>query len=225
MTSVFLFAPQSVPESARRRLIRFLHFSMTYLVCWSQVSFWSNMTPRNFTSLTNFICLFPIFISISFSWSLFLVNIIAVVFVSEILNPHRLHQSRNLSKYSWTTWALYFKSFPDLQILQSSAKIDSLTFSCVSGRSFSQRRYNIRTGSAAYFWLIEFLVIFLCIVAPPVGTRCQRVRFVFFYRTSYVGSRSRHCYKIRRERLHYAVFVILTYKTSYNFIETNYFAD
>ena len=27
------------------------------------------------------------------------------------------------------------------------------------------------------------------------------------------------------ERLHYAMFVILTYKTSYNFIETNYFAD
>ena len=56
-----------------------------------------------------------------------------------------------------------------------------------------QRRSNIRTGSAAYryFLLIGFLVIFLCIVAPPVGTRCRRVRFVFFYRTSYVGLTSR----------------------------------
>ena len=44
----------------------------------------------------------------------------------------------------------------------------------------SQRRYNIRTGSAAYFLLIGFLVNFLCIVAPPVGTRSRRVRFVFF---------------------------------------------
>ena len=60
---------------------------------------------------------------------------------------------------------------------------------CFWGK-INQRRYNIRTGSAAYFWLIGFLVIFLCIVAPPVGTRCQRVRFVFFYRMSYVGSRS-----------------------------------
>ena len=55
----------------------------------------------------------------------------------------------------------------------------------------SQRRSNIRTGSTAYFWLIGFLVNFLCIVAPPVGTRSWRVRFVFFYRTSYVGSTSR----------------------------------
>ena len=30
---------------------------------------------------------------------------------------------------------------------------------------------------------------------------------------------------IRRERLHYAMFVTKTYKTSYNIIETNYFAD
>ena len=50
---------------------------------------------------------------------------------------------------------------------------------------------NIRTGSAAYFWLIGFLINFLCIVAPPVGTRSRRVRFVFFYRSSYVESTSR----------------------------------
>ena len=55
----------------------------------------------------------------------------------------------------------------------------------------TQRRSNIRTGSAAYFLLIGFLVNFLCIVAPPVGTRSRRVRFVFFYRTSYVGLTSR----------------------------------
>ena len=58
-------------------------------------------------------------------------------------------------------------------------------------RLLIQRRSNIRTGSAAYFLLIGFLVIFLCIVAPPVGTRCRRVRFVLFYRTSYAGSTSR----------------------------------
>ena len=52
-----------------------------------------------------------------------------------------------------------------------------------------QRRSNIRTGSAAYILLIGFLVNFLCIVA--VGTRCRRIRFVFFYRTSYVGLTSR----------------------------------
>ena len=57
--------------------------------------------------------------------------------------------------------------------------------------TFHQRRSNIRTGSAAYFLLIGFLVNFLCIVAPPVGTRCRRVRFVFFHKTSYVESRSR----------------------------------
>ena len=34
--------------------------------------------------------------------------------------------------------------------------------------------------SSAYFLLIGFLVIFLCIVAPPVGTRSRRVRFVSF---------------------------------------------
>ena len=47
-----------------------------------------------------------------------------------------------------------------------------------------------RTGSAAYFWLIGFLVHFLCIVAPPVGTRSFRVRLAFFYRTRYVVRRS-----------------------------------
>ena len=35
------------------------------------------------------------------------------------------------------------------------------------------------------------IVYMLCIVAPPVGTTSRRVRFVFFYRTSYVGSTSR----------------------------------
>ena len=55
----------------------------------------------------------------------------------------------------------------------------------------NQRRSNIRTGSAADFLLIGFLVNFLCIVAPPVGTRSRRVRCVFFYRASYVGSTSR----------------------------------
>ena len=50
-----------------------------------------------------------------------------------------------------------------------------------------QRRSNIRTGSAAYFCIIGFLVIFLCIVAPPAAPRSGRVKFVFIYRTSYVG--------------------------------------
>ena len=50
-----------------------------------------------------------------------------------------------------------------------------------------QRRSNIRTGSAAHFCIIGFLVIFLCIVAPPAAPRFGRVKFVFFYRTSYVG--------------------------------------
>ena len=49
----------------------------------------------------------------------------------------------------------------------------------------------IRTGSAAYFWLIGFLVNFLCIVAPPVETRSRRVRFGFFNRKSYVWLTSR----------------------------------
>ena len=56
--------------------------------------------------------------------------------------------------------------------------------------NYRQRRSNIRTGSAAYFLLIWFLVNFLCIVAPPVGTTSRRVWFVFFYRTSYVRSSS-----------------------------------
>ena len=55
----------------------------------------------------------------------------------------------------------------------------------------SQRRSNIRTGSATSFCIIRFLVIFLCIVAPPVATRSRRVKFVFFHRTSYVRSTSR----------------------------------
>ena len=42
-----------------------------------------------------------------------------------------------------------------------------------------------------YFCVIGFLVIFLCIVAPPVGKRFRRVRFVSFYRPSYVGSTTR----------------------------------
>ena len=54
-----------------------------------------------------------------------------------------------------------------------------------------QRRSNIRTGSAACFCIIGFLVIFLCIVAPPAAPRSGRVRFVFFYRASYVGLTSR----------------------------------
>ena len=54
-----------------------------------------------------------------------------------------------------------------------------------------QRRSIIRTGSAAYFCIIGFLVIFLCIVAPPVVTRSRGVEFVFFYRTSCVGLTSR----------------------------------
>ena len=65
---------------------------------------------------------------------------------------------------------------------------DHITKLC---QSCYQRRSNIRTGSAAYFWLIGFLVNFLCIVAPPVGTRSRRVRFVFIYRASYVGFTSR----------------------------------
>ena len=53
-----------------------------------------------------------------------------------------------------------------------------------------QRRSKIRIDSAAYFCIIGFLVNILCIVAPPVGTRSWRVKFVFFYVTSYVGSTS-----------------------------------
>ena len=48
----------------------------------------------------------------------------------------------------------------------------------------NQRRSKRRTGSAAHFCIIGFLVIFLCIVAPPVRTRSRRVWFVFFYRTN-----------------------------------------
>ena len=70
-------------------------------------------------------------------------------------------------------------------------RANQLTRFKYSSWMFNQRRSNIRTGSAAYFCIIGFLVIFLCIVAPPVGTRSRRVRFVFFYRTSYVGSTSR----------------------------------
>ena len=47
---------------------------------------------------------------------------------------------------------------------------------------YHQRRSNLRTGLAAYFCIIGFLVIFLCMVAPPVAARTCRV--------------SRHCYKI-----------------------------
>ena len=68
-----------------------------------------------------------------------------------------------------------------------------------------QRRYGIRTGSAAYFCIIGFLVIFLCVVAPLVATRTRQVKLVFFQRTSYVGLTSRHCYKMRR--LHKTAFL------------------
>ena len=64
-----------------------------------------------------------------------------------------------------------------------------------------QRRSNIRTRSAVYFWLIGFLVILLCIVALPVGTRSWRVRFVFLLQNELcwitISPTSRHCYKIR----------------------------
>ena len=49
----------------------------------------------------------------------------------------------------------------------------------------------IRTGSAAHLCIIWFLVIFLCIVTPPAAPRSGRVKFVFLYRTSYVGLTSR----------------------------------
>ena len=49
----------------------------------------------------------------------------------------------------------------------------------------------IRTGSATFFRLIEFLIIFLCMVAPPLGTRSWRVTFVLIYTASYVGLTSR----------------------------------
>ena len=55
----------------------------------------------------------------------------------------------------------------------------------------NQRRSNIRTGSAAHFCIIGFLVNFLCIVAPPAAPRSGRVKFVFFNRASYVGLTSR----------------------------------
>ena len=70
--------------------------------------------------------------------------------------------------------------------LQPGCKLKLKSISSHPSRT-KEGRSNIRTGSAAYFWLIGFLVNFLCIVAPPVGTRSRRVRFVFFYRMSYVG--------------------------------------